>query len=147
MGRIGLYSAPVWYINVLQLLVCQAYLYSYYELVRAKRPKLCQPWIPLAISTRMSHVWHHTDRQNSGSKRATFTVLLVEALGLAPTNHGPSKRSTTVKCFRKNKPFFFFFFSTPRHICEKFRANIRRSDCVRPISSHFLRPKLITHWN
>ena len=33
-----------------------------YELVQAERPKLCQPRTPLAIDTRMPHIWHHTDR-------------------------------------------------------------------------------------
>ena len=32
-----------------------------YEVVQAERPKLCQPRMPLAISTRMSHIWYHTD--------------------------------------------------------------------------------------
>ena len=30
----------------------------------------------------------------------------------------------------------------PRHVGKTFRANIRRSDCARPISSNILRPKV-----
>ena len=33
-----------------------------YELVQFKRRKLSPPRMPLALSTRMSHFWYHTDR-------------------------------------------------------------------------------------
>ena len=32
--------------------------------VQAKRATLCPPLMPHAIATRMSHIWHHTDRYN-----------------------------------------------------------------------------------
>ena len=40
-----------------------AYCYAHRP-VQAKRAKLCPPLMPHAIATRMSHIWHHTDRYN-----------------------------------------------------------------------------------
>ena len=97
----------------------------------------------------MSHIWYHTDRHEQ-RKRVTRPLFFVEVLGLAlpyrrtcvPTYHGPSKRSTTVTCFRRNKSFFSDD-SVPviPGMSKKYRANIRRPDCVANMKS-CLTPKV-----
>ena len=59
------------------------------------------------------------------------------------------------KRFRRKKPFFCFFFWTSRFevlqgmLCTKlkFRANIRRTDCVGSMLSHVSRPESNLDWN
>ena len=83
------------------------------------------------------------------TEEGDIASFLVAVLGLAlvakmcpdqsqvPTNHRPSKRSITVRCFlRKEHALFFLLLNqpvpgTPRHVCKTFRANIRRSDCYK----------------
>ena len=65
-------------------------------------------------------------------------------LGLAlapkcvPTNHRPLRRPIRVKRLP--------FPGAPRDVCTKVSANIRRTDCARPILSNIWRPKSNLHW-
>ena len=47
---------------------------------------------------------------------------------------------------KKSEPIFFFldepFPGAPRHVCTKFRANIRRTDCVGQNNESNLTPKI-----
>lgn len=46
--------------------------YSMYELVQAYYPNFCQPRrMPIAMSTRLSHIWYHTERTEQ-RKRVTY---------------------------------------------------------------------------
>ena len=83
---------------------------------------------------------------NSGEKGDIAIFFLVKALGLAlapkmcPDQSQAFKKVNNRQAFtvgRKKYPFFLDdpLPGAPRHICTKFRANIRRTDCVGPISS------------
>ena len=80
--------------------------------------------------------------------------ILLKGLGLAlgakmcPDQSQAFKEVNNSQAFtagrKKNDPLFFLdepLPGAPRHVCTKFRANIRRTDCVGPIESPFLRPK------
>ena len=130
----------------------------WYELVQVKRRKKRPPRMPLALSTRMSHIQYHTDRHNNG--RGWHGHFFIQDLGLAlvakrvPTDHRPSKRSIMVRRFRSKQHFFsrLFFLNEPvvgtlRHAYKTFRANIRKTDYVGPILRHIYRSKLRLSWN
>ena len=54
-----------------------------YRLVRANPPSLCQPRMPHAIATRMSHIWYHTDHHEQWRRVTKPVFFLFWDLGLA----------------------------------------------------------------
>ena len=78
---------------------------------------------------------------------ANLLVFFVQDLGLAlatkKCRHRPQplKQSIMVRLFARKKLSFSGFVinepvsGTPKHVCTNFHANVRRSDCVRSISS------------
>ena len=99
--------------------------------------------MPHAIATRMSHISYHADRHKQ---------FFVEDLRLALTLKMCSDQSHAFKevsnCQgftvgrKKITPFFSERAASRcslRHVCTKFRANIRRTDCIGPKS--FLTPE------
>ena len=88
-----------------------------YELIQAYNPKLRQPRMPHAMTTRTLHFWYHTDRHKQW-KRAAKPVTLFD-LGLAlspkmcPDQSQAFNEVNNSKAFPKKekvKTCFFHFF-------------------------------------
>ena len=117
-----------------------------YELVQACRLKFRQPRMPHAIATRMSHIAYHADRHEQQRKRVTHVVsLFVKNLELALAPKMCPDQSQAFEEVNNSQAFtvgrkhqFPIFFRTiplpgaPKHVGTKFRANIRKTDCVGP---------------
>ena len=108
-------------------------------MVQAYHPNFHQP-------TRMSDIWHHAHRHEQW-KRAASLVAFVKDLKLAlalkirPDQSQAFEEVNNSQAFTVGKKKTHLFLNeqlagAPRHVCTKFRANIRRADCVGPISSH-----------
>ena len=111
--------------------------------------------MPLAISTRMLQCLVSCRPPcGRGWHGQLFSWVAINKAGASgekvsrPTT-GRQKGQHQSRVFGRITHFFFIFFSeraasrcTPRHACKTCRPNIRRSDCVEPISSHILMPKV-----
>ena len=118
------------------------YAYAWYELVQVKGRKLFAHQMPLALSTRPSYIWYHSDRHDQ-YKRVTWSFFVAGptlGLGTSGENVPPPtailEKINNINCFRRNEPFSLcsrFQVGTPTHACKQFRANIRRCDCPKLI--------------
>ena len=124
------------------------------ELVQVKRRELFPRRMPLTLSTRMSNIQYYPDlheqcttvtwpKKNQDLGRALVSKTCPHRpQAFEKVNHGQAFP-------QENISFFDFFFlnepiaCTLKHACTRFRANVRRSDCVGPILCHIYRPKLI----
>ena len=106
------------------------------RLVRAQRPKLCQPRMPHAIVARMSHIWCHTDCQEHWKMTAAcfledLRLALLRAAKPCPHRAKSCKKSIMVRRFRTKKQCYFQPVpGTARHDYQTFRSKEWRSGRV-----------------
>ena len=132
-----------------------------YELVQVQRRKLWNSlpheWMPLALSTRVSH--YIVSYRPPMNKEGDMASYIFQDLGLALVKscpHGPQaiKKGNNGQAFPWENSICFGLFSQ-RDCCRyseaclwKSHANSRRLDCVGQISSHtHLTPKVDPYWN
>ena len=97
-----------------------------------------------AIATRTSHIWYHANRHEQW-KSVTKSVFFAKDLGpvkMCPDQSQAFNEVNNSQAFtvgRKNndpEPLP----GAPRHVCTKFRANNRRTDCVGAIYAILSQP-------
>ena len=98
--------------------------------------------MPHAIATRMSQIWYHAGDITSLFVKGPRTGASAEDVSRSITGLQRGQRGHSSQgIFRrkkKNEPFIFLdepLPGAPSHVCTKFRANIRRTDCVGPFKN------------